>query len=255
MTPPNGDSAIKVKRGDSRGLYGRNGEEVGRLYHRAYDPNTPDHHFEAFLKPNAPPGIWTLTIRGKQVEDGRFHAWIERDGRGKRQSRFANSNVETSNTVGSICNGFLPLAVGAADWTPFRVKPAPFASAGPTRDGRQKPDLSAPGVKIRAARSTPKWSSRPRPGSTVMSGASQASPYVAGVAAAMLSGEVASLNIHEIRAKMTGLITPNRQENDENFSPQLGAGVIDANVLQDQHILTETRGDQHDISRDNRFRV
>ncbi len=237
VTPPNGDSAITVKRGDSRSLYGRNGEEVGRLYHRAYDPNTPDHHFEAFLKPNAPPGIWTLTVKGKQVEDGRFHAWIERDGRGKRQSRFANSNVKTSNTVGSICNGFLPIAVGAADWTPFGVSPAPFASAGPTRDGRQKPDLSAPGVRIRAAKSTPRWSSRPRPGSTVMSGASQASPYVAGVAAAMLSGESTPLNIHEIRAKITSLIIPHPQEDSGNLSPQLGAGVIEANALQNMHII------------------
>jgi len=32
---------------------------------------------------------------------------------------------------------------------------APFSSGGPTRDGRQKPDLLAPGMDILAARSTP----------------------------------------------------------------------------------------------------
>lgn len=204
LVPPGGreTDGIRVGQGESRGLYGPDGAELGRAYHRAFDPNTPDHHFEAFLKPNAPPGEWTVIVRGRRVQDGRYHAWIERDGRGARQSRFASGDVSTASTIGSICNGFLTIAVGAAEVTPFGARPAPFASQGPTRDGRQKPDLSAPGVRVGAARSAPRGSSRPRNGATVMSGASQASPYVAGVAASLMSDSPAPKDIHSLRQQL-----------------------------------------------------
>ena len=222
VTPPGGTKSFKVKRGDSRGLYNANGKEIGRIYHRAYDPNSPDHHFQAFLKPNAPSGIWKIKLTGYQIQDGRYHAWIERDGRGKRQSKFIQNDVNPKSTIGSICNGFLPISVGAADIGPFGSRPAPFASAGPTRDGRQKPDLSAPGMRITAARSTPKWASHARHGTTRMSGASQASPYVAGYAAALMSSNARVKDIHSIRSDIFKHVSPVSKDH----RPRLGAGLL-----------------------------
>ncbi|MBK8037643.1 MAG: S8 family serine peptidase [Verrucomicrobiaceae bacterium] len=54
-------------------------------------------------------------------------------------------------------------------------------SAGPTRDGRRKPEISAPGHEVVAARS------RSGKGTTMMSGTSMAAPAVTGLVALLLA--------------------------------------------------------------------
>ena len=226
LTPPNAKTPITVELGGARGIFQPDGREAARIYHRAYDPNTPDHHIEVFLKPDAPAGEWKLSFIGDTVEDGRWHAWIERDsGNPKFRTTFKTDQIDPSGTIGSICNGFLPIAVGAMQQTAAGPRPAAFASAGPTRDGRQKPDLCAPGYRIRAARSTPRWSHRPRPGSTTMSGASQASPYVCGIAACYLSNSHAPQSIHAIRAGIMSMVTP-AASLAPHSEQRMGAGFI-----------------------------
>lgn len=63
-----------------------------------------------------------------------------------------------------------------------------FSSRGPTRDGRTKPDISAPGVFIAAARSSnvPQGENDPDQYHRVLAGTSMATPHVAGVVALML---------------------------------------------------------------------
>ena len=58
------------------------------------------------------------------------------------------------------------------------------SSQGPTRDGREKPDICAPGTDILAASGFDDGDKY-----IEMSGTSMASPYVAGTAALMLSHE------------------------------------------------------------------
>lgn len=223
---PGSDTALIARLGDSRGLFDARGRTVGRIYHRAYDPNTPDHHIEIFLHRHAPAGRWRIVLEGELIEDGRFHAWIERDKAGQRgQSRFAPSDVVHHTTIGSICNGFLPIAVGAVDQSAPQVAPAPFASSGPTRDGRQKPDLAAPGMRIRAARSAPRRAIVPHHGHTRMSGASQAAPYVAGLVSCILSDAEGPMDCHAIRAAIHALIAP-AAVTDPAQILRMGAGVV-----------------------------
>jgi subtilisin family serine protease len=78
----------------------------------------------------------------------------------------------------------------------------PTSSQGPTRDGRSKPDVAAPGTGIVAAKGfsqdDSKWVS--------MSGTSMAAPYVAGVIALMLS-----INGRLTAAQIEGIIQSTAQ--------------------------------------------
>ncbi|HEY0441535.1 MAG TPA: S8 family serine peptidase, partial [Xanthobacteraceae bacterium] len=160
------------------------GARTGTLYHRVRDPNNGDNHINLFQYRGAPSGTWRLLLRGIDVTDGRYHAWLERDPGCKAcQALFPPSHAVSATTTGSICNGLLTISVGAYDGHDPARPLAPFSSSGPTRDGRVKPVLLAPGVKILAARSHPK--SGVAAPLTRMSGTSMAAPHVAGTIALM----------------------------------------------------------------------
>lgn len=145
---------------------------------RLNDPNNHDNMIGIFMAAGMPAGTYRVQLRGEQVTDGRFHAWIERDNR--FQSRFAPPH-DNSQTIGSISCGQLSLAVGSYDAHKVTRPLSYFSSAGPTRDDRQKPEVSAPGHSVRAAQSSTKTGSR------LMSGTSMAAPAVAGLIALMLA--------------------------------------------------------------------
>lgn len=198
------------------------GEIVGRLYHRAFDPNTRDHHVNLFLYPGAPVGAWRMTLLPRRIRDGRWHAWVERDTACRAcQSRFDRREADPTHTTGSICNGFLSIAVGALDTTGTTPHVARFSSSGPTRDGRAKPDCVAPGAAILAARSAS--ITEPTPLLTRKSGASQAAPFVAGTIALVFEAARRPLTIHETRTVLLGTATPM-----PGADPlRVGAGAID----------------------------
>src|SRR5262249_37946655 len=130
------------------------GTTVGRLFHRMRDPNNADNHVVAFLDPNAPDGDWRLTLIAIDVADGRYHCWIQRgDELTGGESRFGDADADPYFTTGSICNGALTIAAGAYDAHADDCRLASFSSSGPTRDGRAKPDIVAPGVDVLSARS------------------------------------------------------------------------------------------------------
>ena len=225
ISAPGQTRPIHVRLGEAKMLHDRRGDEIGRIYHRAFDPNSPDHHVDIFLERNSPAGVWTVRLTGKKVSDGRYNAWIERDRAGRRgQSGFLGPDVSKSGTIGSICNGFKTIAVGAADDRLPITLPARFASAGPTRDGRTKPDLVAPGVQIAGARSAPRGAETSADRVTRMSGASQAAPYVAGVTALCLEAAGGGLSAHDLRQAIIGTAEPVRA--GARSRNQLGAGLV-----------------------------
>jgi subtilisin family serine protease len=201
------------------------GRVVGRLYHRERDPNNLDNHVELFLYPWAPAGAWDVTIEALRASNGRFHAWLERDEAcSDCQARFAAPNADSQTTTGTIANGHATLVVGAYDASSRSRELAPFSSSGPTRDGRRKPDLVAPGVQVLAARSAPRDDRRSEGLLARKSGTSFAAPHVTGAVALLLEG-APRLTSAQIRALLLKTTEPSRM--NDRTSPRLGHGYLD----------------------------
>jgi subtilisin family serine protease len=202
VSSPGGAMPVEVPLGQHRELV-VGGRSVGRAYHRAADPNNHDHHIDVFLDARAPGGTWSLELRPRDVADGRYHAWIERDSL-RYQSRFDAAQASPRSTMGTLASGHRALAVGACNsWLPGQPI-ASFSSSGPDRYGRFRPDLVAPGEGIAALRSSPL--DRPTGWRRVvsMSGSSMAAPHVAGAAAALFQAAGRPLPISVTRALILG---------------------------------------------------
>ncbi|HDR7164543.1 TPA: S8 family peptidase [Bacillus cereus] len=183
------------------------------------------------LQGSAPAGIWTIRLHGVRITNGKFHAWIERDNHRRRtQSNFSPPNDNTY-TLGSICCGHKSIVVGSYDAKSPSTPISYFSSAGPTRDERKKPEISAPGgtyppdgLPVQAA------ASRTLNGKTGMAGTSMAAPAVTGVIALILAKAKAhnlTLTIDQIRSivQQSARSHPPAREGWDN---RYGFGRIDA---------------------------
>jgi subtilisin family serine protease len=218
-TGPEDESALRV--GD---------REVCRVYHRAREPNNLDNTIHVYLYAGAPAGRWELVLTGEDVVDGRFNAWIERDAACfDCQSRFDPRMSVALSTTGSIANGFRPVAVGAYDAHDPERRLGRFSSAGPTRDGRIKPDLVAPGVEVLAARSAPEGPAPDEPRWLVRkSGTSMAAPHVTGTVALMYQTAGRPLHIQEVRNLLLTSTQPARVGGDAVH--RVGSGYLDTDA-------------------------
>lgn len=195
---PNGTLLGRVAPGEEVTLEFE-GRRIGRVYHHARERGNGDKHIDVFIYRFAPGGHWRVRLLGTQVVDGRFHAWIERD-RGPRP-RFISSDTVLSHTTGTLCNGLYSITVGAYDPHGTDRALGLFSSSGPTRDGRQKPEVIAPGVEISAAQSTPPGG-EPAARFTRKSGTSMAAPHVTGTIALMFEAAARPMPITETRARL-----------------------------------------------------
>jgi subtilisin family serine protease len=226
----------------------RDGEEIiASIYHREQDPNNGDHQIDIFISPHAPSGVWVTRLHGEEVNDGNYHAWIER-ARPMSQARFEPKSATPTYTTGTICNGLKTIAVGAYDARLQSVPLGHFSSAGPTRDGRvDMPTISAPGVAIRAARSsylTP--FGRIMNDLTVKSGTSMAAPHVSGVVALMFE----AAGNYRLTADQTReiLISASREEPKDLEHQRYGAGRVDAvEAIKRVCKLIQNQADQYSV--------
>lgn len=197
---------------------------VASGFSRLADPNNADNVIDLFLLPGAPTGRWTVRLTGRTIHDGRVEAWIERTG-GAHQARFPTAVATHPSTTGSICNGWLPLAVGAYDAGTDQRPPTPFSSEGPSRDGRAKPDISAPGNRILAARSSyVAGGTRVRDGLTRKSGTSMAAPHVTGTVALLFEAALPRL----LPMALTRWVVLESARTPPRPDPRYGAGMLDA---------------------------
>jgi hypothetical protein len=178
-----------------------NGRKVCRVYHRERDPQNNANLIDLFIEPSPPAGEWRLTLRADEAPatGSIFHAWVERDDAcGACQARFHPDDADSSVTTSTLANGTRTISVGAVNAHDPARAIAHFSSAGPTRDGRMKPDCVAPGVGVLAARSP--WFGEPDTNALARrSGTSMAAPHVSGCAALMLEAGRGQFGDGELR--------------------------------------------------------
>ena len=201
--------------------------KIGHVYHRL-DPLNDDHHLDLFLYSDAPSGDWQLKLHGEQIRDGRYHAWIERDS--SQPPRFRSEDVERRSTLGTLANGAYTITTGAYDPHKTDRPLGSFSSAGPTRTGRLKPEIVAPGVRILAARSTPE-NDQPLERFTRKTGTSMAAPHVAGTVALMFETIGRKADIADTRALLFSSLSQPPSCSDRSCSPEdihrTGYGYLD----------------------------
>ena len=200
LKPPNEDAWIGPLQ---PGEFIENREITGgtfvSLYNELYYPANGLNYIALYLSPffskegivGVAAGTWTMRLEAIDLRDGRYHAWIERDdprrmgNLGQMEawsfpSFFSEKSFVDASSVGSLACGNFIISVANLDEANHKIHIT--SSQGPTRDGREKPEVAAPGTDIVAANAfTPgqPWVS--------MTGTSMASPFVTGVAARMLA--------------------------------------------------------------------
>ncbi|MEW1724860.1 S8 family serine peptidase, partial [Streptomyces sp. NPDC093109] len=144
----------------------------------------------------------------------------------------AGNEGPDAETVGSPGSAASALTVGAVD---RKGKIADFSSVGPTADGSLKPDITAPGVDIVAAKAAKGVIGDPAAtGYVSMSGTSMATPHVAG-AAAILAQQHPDWSGQRIKQALTSAAKPTA-----GLTPyQQGAGQADLTKAITQSVVSE----------------
>jgi subtilisin family serine protease len=182
-----------------------------------------------------------LTITGETVKDGRFDGWVE-------GNASFTSSIDHSRLVNIPGTARKAITVGAhttkLQWTDktgesWRLKlaslgaPALFTSPGPTRDGRLKPELSAPGQVIASTLSSdatsllfPDFLVLADERHAVNQGTSMSAPHVTG-AVALLFEQMPYLDAGLVREILTAS-TREDSNTGETPNPTTGFGKLDA---------------------------
>jgi subtilisin family serine protease len=160
-------------------------------------------------------GTWRVELRGLEVKDGSFDAWIERDRAASNkyvdQSYFAAGYADPSKSLSPPATIRRGIAVANYDHNP-PVTISASSSLGPTRDGRHKPDLVAPGTNITstgARGNTPvsHGNAQQHPIRVADSGTSMSAPHVAGICAQLLQVD-SRMTAPQLRAVLVATAKP-----------------------------------------------
>ena len=202
---------------------------------------------------------WSITLKANQVNSqGDWNAWVDTytcSFPGASFTQGVGYDIDPYGTVGVPGTAEYVVTVGAyvtkTSWSGMNNQTfgsqnallggiAPFSSLGPTRDGRIKPDVVAPGTFIASARSNriAQRSSDPDPYHRILAGTSMATPHVAGVVALMLQyrPDLVATDILRILRETA------RPDSDtgrlSNGSPIWGFGKVDARTATDLYRVT-----------------
>lgn len=181
-------------------------------------------------------GEWQVEFTAIEAQDGRFDAWIERDFRDREnafadQSFFVGTDFDGIRTLGTPATPRRVIAV--ANYDHVTEQPSSSSGRGRTRDGRDKPEIAAPGTNIVAAHSSggrPNGNGNVFPMRIPKDGTSMASPHVAGIVALMMQKN-GSLTAAQCKAMLIASARP--PAGVAPFDNAWGYGKIDAKAAVD----------------------
>jgi minor extracellular serine protease Vpr len=200
-------------------------------------PNGATHISVFFTAPSATSASVFLE-RTRNGGSGKVDAYID-----KQDGSFSPTTATEGGTITEPANAQNVIAVGSFNTKNFNPNteassPAPqdissFSSLGPTRDGRDKPDLAAPGSVLYSARSLdPYGGPHPTPSTVpgydnyvILEGTSMSAPHVAGIASLVWQSNM-SLTSAQMRERLRRTATPVLP------SPNTTWGFGKANALQ-----------------------
>jgi len=223
---------MTVEPGGSRSV--NVGGGIISAHNRLNDPNNGDNTIDIFMDGSVLDGDWTIELQGDSiVGDGAFHAWVERDE--IRQSRLVAAEgepyeVNDGCTLGSVSCGQKTIVVGAYDAHRDDKPLFENSSSGKTRDGRKKPEVSAPGVQVLVADSRDVSRNR-------QTGTSVSAPAVTGIVALMMAEATArgiSLTADQIKSMLIKAARKNpphsstKTSDDDGWDPRYGFGRVNA---------------------------
>lgn len=187
---------------------------------------------------------WKLRLTCQTANVGRLDGWFNNSGYGSFRD---HPLLESQRTVGLAATGDGCLAVAShvsrtewnSDLGPEEDLQAvvgrisSFSSHGPTRDGRWKPDISAPGQYVTAALADgselARWDQRALTPERLLTieGTSMAAPVVAGVVALMLQKRP-GLSLNEARRILSETVKRDAHTGPALWNPAYGYGKVDA---------------------------
>jgi subtilisin family serine protease len=254
---PRGDEVyIQIQPPDGS-LYDPDGEVHATVFGRFLadwreDPVNRDQNLTLIVA-GRPNFTWNINISADSVLHGEVHAWGHTTSSANASTLFPGF-TKPGFSVGMPGTEERAIVVGSfVSKNQFKTKHgmliadalregqlSPFSSRGPTRIGKQKPDIAAPGQYITAALAqnslyatgssyTPRH--HPADGYITIQGTSMATPFIAGVIAVMLEREP-GLTPEDIQQKLR--ITARRDaDTGRVWDPGFGYGKIDAEALLD----------------------
>jgi subtilisin family serine protease len=186
---------------------------------------------------------WKLRLTARHAVIGRLDGWVHNSGFAVFRD---HPLIEEARTIGLPATGDGCLAVAShisrASWNSdlgttqddraVLKRFSPFSSLGPTRDGRWKPDISAPGQYVTAALADGSemsgWDDRALVNQRALTieGTSMASPVVCGVVALMLQKKP-TLNLAEVHQILTETARHDAHTGPALWNPVYGFGKVD----------------------------